>query len=90
MSGSLPEPGQKPGRGLVHLRELVAAREAQGNVARPRVDPALEPLDAALDRSGVTRLAGRDHARGRRVAGGWAAHEAGFGPGFLGQANRPG
>jgi predicted oxidoreductase len=25
-----------------------------------------------------------------RVAGGWAAHEAGFGPGFIGRANRPG
>ncbi len=25
-----------------------------------------------------------------RVAGGWAAHEAGFGPGFVGHANRPG
>ena len=25
-----------------------------------------------------------------RVAGGWAAHEAGFGPGFVGRANRPG
>jgi predicted oxidoreductase len=24
-----------------------------------------------------------------RVAGGWAAHEAGFGPGFIGKANRP-
>ena len=24
-----------------------------------------------------------------RVAGGWAAHEAGFGPGFVGRANRP-
>jgi predicted oxidoreductase len=24
-----------------------------------------------------------------RVAGGWAAHEAGFGPGFIGRANRP-
>jgi flavocytochrome c len=24
-----------------------------------------------------------------RVAGGWAAHEAGFGPGFLGKPNRP-
>jgi len=24
-----------------------------------------------------------------RVAGGWAAHEAGFGPGFTGRANRP-
>ena len=24
-----------------------------------------------------------------RVAGGWAAHEAGFGPGFVGKANRP-
>jgi hypothetical protein len=22
-----------------------------------------------------------------RVAGGWAAHEAGFGPGFVGKAN---
>ena len=25
-----------------------------------------------------------------RVAGGWAAHEAGFGPGFVGKPNRPG
>jgi len=25
-----------------------------------------------------------------RVAGGWAAHEAGFGTGFVGRANRPG
>ena len=24
-----------------------------------------------------------------RVAGGWAAHEAGYGPGFTGRANRP-
>jgi predicted oxidoreductase len=24
-----------------------------------------------------------------RVAGGWAAHEAGFGPGFIGKPNRP-
>jgi len=24
-----------------------------------------------------------------RLAGGWAAHEAGFGPGFTGRANRP-
>ena len=24
-----------------------------------------------------------------RVAGGWAAHEAGFGPGFVGKPNRP-
>jgi len=24
-----------------------------------------------------------------RVAGGWAAHEAGFGAGFIGKANRP-
>ena len=24
-----------------------------------------------------------------RIAGGWAAHEAGFGPGFIGKPNRP-
>jgi len=36
-------------------------------VAGARVDPALEPLDAALDRARVGGLAGHDHARRRPV-----------------------
>src|SRR5262245_22509586 len=63
------EPGQQaPGR-LVHLRELVAAREAERDVAGAGVDPALEPLDAPLDRAGVGRLARQHRARRRRVVG---------------------
>src|SRR5262245_28704970 len=50
-----PELRQELRRRLVDLRELVAAGEAQGEVDSARVDPALEPLDAAFDRPGVGR-----------------------------------
>src|SRR5947209_2671957 len=48
---------------LVHLSELVAAGEAQREMARAGVDPALQPLRAALDRPRVRRLAGQDGPR---------------------------
>ena len=52
---------------LIHLRELVAAGEAQQDVGGAGVDPALEPFGAALDRPGVAGLTGADHARRCRI-----------------------
>src|SRR5262245_50319768 len=47
------EPGQKVANRLVHLGDLVAAREAQDEVPGAGVDPPLEPLGRFLDRPGV-------------------------------------
>src|SRR5262245_65258014 len=44
------EPGQEVASRLVHLGDLVAAREAQDEVPGAGVDPPLEPLGRFLDR----------------------------------------
>src|SRR5690349_23184560 len=49
---------------LADLRELITAGEAERDMPRARRDPALEPLRAALDRSGVRGLARHDRLRG--------------------------
>lgn len=63
----------------------------------------VEPIAGLYAGGGVAGMAG-GHINGKaglegtmlgpalfsgRVAGGWAAHEAGFGPGFIGPATRP-
>src|SRR6185503_16449317 len=63
------QPRQQLLRHLVHLRELIAAGEAEQQVARAGLVPALEPLDAALDGPRVRGLAGQDRLRGRQVVG---------------------
>src|SRR5215510_5260158 len=57
------EPRQQLGSRLVDLLELVAAGEAQGEVAGAGVDPALQPLRAAFDRPRVRRLPRQDRSR---------------------------
>src|SRR6185436_1195289 len=68
MASSL-QPRQQLRRHLVHLRELIAAGEAEQEVARAGLAPSLEPLQATLDRPRVRGLAGQDRLRGRRVVG---------------------
>src|SRR5206468_1248042 len=52
---------------FVVLSELITAGKAQVDVPRAGVDPALEPLHAAVDRPRVTGLASQQRARRRRV-----------------------
>src|SRR5439155_1125264 len=67
VSSAALEPGQEPGGRFVELGELIAAGEPQVDVTRAGVDPALEPLHAAVDRPRVAGLASQQRARRRRV-----------------------